>query len=55
MGWWRIGRGKSSPTITNLNNTIVTEPNTNWRWLTVGGKSVAANVPIPYILYVLQE
>ena len=24
MGWRRIGRGKSSPTTTNVNNTIVT-------------------------------
>ena len=22
MSWWRIGRGKSSPTVTNFNNTI---------------------------------
>ena len=40
IGWWRIGHGKSSPTTTNLNKTIVTNPNPNWQWLTVGSKSV---------------
>ena len=30
MGLWQIGHGKLSPTITNLSNTIVTNPNPNW-------------------------
>ena len=49
MGWWQISHGKSSPTVTNFNNTIVTNPNPNWWWLTVGSKSLAAIGPIPYI------
>ena len=40
MGWWQIGHGKSSPIITNLKNTIVTNPNPNWQWPTIGGKLV---------------
>ena len=32
VDWWRISHGKSSPTVTNLNKTIVTNPNPNWRW-----------------------
>ena len=40
MVWWQISHGKSPPTVTNLNNTIVTNPNPNWQCLTVSGKSV---------------
>ena len=49
MGWWEISNGKSSPTVTNLNNTIVTNPNPNWWWLSVGGKLIAAIDLIQYI------
>ena len=42
MSWRRISSSRSSPTVTNL-NTIVTNPNPNWWWLTV-----IANGPIPY-------
>ena len=29
MGWHQISHGKLSQTVTNLNNTIVTNPNPN--------------------------
>ena len=48
MNWWQIGRGISSLTITNL-NTIITNLNPNWWWLTVNGKLVAVNGSILYI------
>ena len=38
MAWWQVGHGKSSSTATNLYNTIVTNSNPNWQWLTVGSK-----------------
>ena len=44
MGWWQISHNKSSPTVTNPNNTIVLNP--NWWWLTVCRRLIAA---IPYI------
>ena len=48
ISWWRISHGKMSPTFTDLNNNIVTNPNPNKWWLIVGGKSVAAIGLIPY-------
>ena len=45
VDWWRISHGKSSPTVTNLNKTIVTNPNPNWHMATVGGKSVSIDLP----------
>ena len=52
MGQWQTCHGKSQPTVTNLNNTIVINPNPNWWWLIVGNILVAANGPIPHVYIV---
>ena len=49
MDWWRITYGKSSLTVTNFNNTTVTNSNLNWWWLTVSDKSAAVIGTISYI------
>ena len=41
MGWWQISHGKSLPNVTDHNNTIFTNPNPNWWWITVSSKSIA--------------
>ena len=38
MSWWQIDSGKLSPTVTNLNNAIITNPIPNWKWLIVSSK-----------------
>ena len=40
---------------TNPYNTIITNTNPNCKWLTVSGKSVAANVSIMYIFIHIEQ